>query len=106
MTSDILSHVFERYFTRTANVGLTDRLCEAVIASVIETAPVTMANPSDYGSRANLIWASTIAHNGSLGVGRQEDWSVHALEAELGAVMTRRTARSGNSLSGLDAAYA
>jgi len=63
---------------------LTDRLCEAAIASVIETAPVTQANPVDYGSRANLIWASTIAHNGSLGVGRQEDWSVHALEAEIG----------------------
>jgi alcohol dehydrogenase len=82
--SDILSHIFERYFTRTSDVGLTDRLCEAAIASVIETAPVTLAHPGDFGPRANLIWASTIAHNGSLGVGRQEDWSAHALEAEIG----------------------
>jgi len=82
--SDILSHIFERYFTRTADVGLTDRLCEAAIASVIESAPLSQAKPDDYGPRANLIWASTIAHNGSLGVGRQEDWSAHALEAEIG----------------------
>ena len=82
--SDILSHIFERYFTNTGDVGLTDRLCEAAIASVIETAPVSQAQPTDYASRANLIWASTIAHNGTLGVGRQEDWSVHALEAEIG----------------------
>lgn len=82
--SDILSHIFERYFTRTADVGLTDRLCEAAIASIVETAPLTQARPNDFGPRANLIWASTIAHNGSLGVGRQEDWSAHALEAEIG----------------------
>lgn len=82
--SDILSHIFERYFTRTEEVELTDLLCEAVMTAVISAAPATLADPAAYGPRANLIWASTIAHNGSLGVGRQEDWSAHALEAEIG----------------------
>jgi len=82
--SDILSHILERYLTRTTEVELTDRLCEAAMMAVIDAAGATMANPKEYGPRANLCWASTIAHNGSLGVGRQEDWSVHALEHEMG----------------------
>lgn len=83
--SDIISHVLERYFAKTTDVDVTDRLCEAVIATVLKMAGPALENPQDYGPRANLMWASTIAHNGSLGVGRQEDWSVHALEAEIGA---------------------
>ncbi len=84
--SDILSHIFERYFTKTRDVDLTDRLCEAAISSVIQTAPTSWANLEDYPARANLMWSSTLAHNGNLGVGRQEDWSVHALEAEVGGL--------------------
>jgi alcohol dehydrogenase len=82
-TADILSHIFERYLSRTTDTDLTDRLCEAVIAAVIASAPAALADPQAYGPRANLMWASMIAHNGSLGVGRQEDWSAHALEHEL-----------------------
>ena len=85
-SSDILTHVFERYFTRTEEVDLTDRLCEAVMLAVLAAAPATLTDPTAYGPRANLMWASTIAHNGFLGVGRQEDWSVHALEAEIGGL--------------------
>lgn len=82
--SDILAHILERYFSGTEDVELTDRLCEATMISVIESAAESMKKPTSYGPRANLMWASTIAHNGTLGVGREEDWSVHALEAELG----------------------
>lgn len=81
--SDILSHVMERYFTRTTGVGLSDRLCEAVMKTVLDEAPRALAEPDQYDVRANLFWASTQAHIGLLGMGRQEDWSVHALEHEL-----------------------
>jgi alcohol dehydrogenase len=84
--SDILSHIFERYFSRSTGVEITNRLCEAVMLAVQSCAPAAMVNPGDYDAIANLMWAATVAHNGSLGVGRQEDWSVHALEAELGGL--------------------
>ncbi|MDE6228237.1 MAG: iron-containing alcohol dehydrogenase, partial [Muribaculaceae bacterium] len=39
-----------------------------------------------YQARANLMWAGTVAHNGILGVGREEDWTSHAMEHELSAL--------------------
>jgi alcohol dehydrogenase YqhD (iron-dependent ADH family) len=84
--ADILSHVFERYFTNTPGVLLTDNLCAAVIDTVIDTAPRLLADSPSRDDQANLIWSSTLAHIGLLGNGRQEDWSVHALEHELSAL--------------------
>lgn len=82
---DMISHVMERYFTNTEDVGLTDRLSEAVIRSVIETAPKVFANPEDYQARAELMWASTIAHNDVTGLGREHDWASHQIQHELSA---------------------
>jgi alcohol dehydrogenase YqhD (iron-dependent ADH family) len=73
----------ERYFTPTRGVGLTDRLCEAVLKTVIDETPSALADPEQYDVQANLFWSSTVAHIGWLGMGRSEDWSVHALEHEL-----------------------
>ena len=60
---DIMAHVFERYFTNTKDVEMTDRLCEAVLLTMIEMAPRAIANPNDYSARANFMWAGMIAHN-------------------------------------------
>ena len=84
--ADTLSHIFERYFTQTKNTDLTDRLCEAVMATVIKNTPVVLNNPDDYDARAEMMWASTVAHNGILGTGRIEDWASHKLGHELSAV--------------------
>lgn len=83
---DMMAHIFERYLTRTNDVLLTDRLCEATLVSIIEAARVVMEEPTNYEARATICWAGTIAHNGSLGVGRQEDWASHRLEHELSAL--------------------
>ena len=81
--ADMLAHIMERYFTTTPDVSLTDHLCEGAMRSIIEQAPLALADLNDYEPRANLFFASTIAHVGLLGMGRKEDWSVHALEHEL-----------------------
>jgi alcohol dehydrogenase YqhD (iron-dependent ADH family) len=81
--ADIAAHVMERYFTRTTGVGLTDRMCEAVMKSVFEETPKALADPCQYDVQANLFYASTIAHIGWLGAGRVEDWSTHGIEHEL-----------------------
>jgi len=84
--ADTLSHIFERYFTQTKNTDLTDRLCEAAMKTVIKNTPVVLNIPEDYNARAEMMWASTIAHNGILGTGRIEDWASHKLGHELSAI--------------------
>lgn len=83
---DMMAHIMERYFSNTPDCELTDRLCEGALKAIIDTAPRVMADPADYQARANIMWAGTIAHNGICGVGRQEDWTSHAMEHELSAL--------------------
>lgn len=83
---DMISHLLERYLTTTKDVILTDRLIESTIVSIIEAMKVVQNEPTNYQARATICWAGTIAHNGSLGVGRNEDWASHRLEHELSAL--------------------
>ena len=82
---DMLAHILERYFTNTPDVGLTDRLCEALMQTIVEAAPRAIAAPDDYAARADLMWAGMLAHNNSCGVGREQDWGSHMIEHELSA---------------------
>ena len=81
--TDIMAHVFERYFTNTKNVETTDRLCEAVLLAMKNEAPKVIADPNDYEARANIMWAGTVAHTNLVGVGRDQDWNSHGIEHEL-----------------------
>ena len=81
--ADIMAHVFERYFTNTTEVEITDRLCEAVLLTMITETPRVIADPDTYEARANIMWAGTVAHNDIVGVGRIQDWNSHAIEHEL-----------------------
>ncbi len=83
--ADMIAHIVERYFTNTQNVDLTDKLCEATLRSIIKNARVVMKDPDNYACRAEIMWASTIAHQGFLGNGREEDWASHKIEHELSA---------------------
>lgn len=80
---DMMAHIIERYFTNTENVALTTALCEASMKTIVEQAKVVFENPTDYGARSELMLAGAIAHNGSLGIGREEDWGCHAMEYEV-----------------------
>ena len=81
--TDIMAHVFERYFTNTKEVEITDRLCEAVLLTMIKETPRVIEDPYNYEARANIMWAGTVAHNDIVGVGRSQDWNSHMLEHEL-----------------------
>lgn len=83
---DIMAHVFERYFTNTTEVEVTDRLCEAILLTMIKETPKAIANPNDYDARANIMWAGMVAHNNICGVGREQDWASHGIEHELSAL--------------------
>ena len=83
---DMIVHILERYFSNTPNVELTDRLCEGAIKAIINEGRKVMKDPQDYDARANIMWAGTIAHNDTCGVGREEDWSSHQMEHEISAM--------------------
>ena len=61
--ADIIAHILERYFTNTKNVETTDRLCEALLLSMISETPKVILDPNDYDARANIMWAGMVAHN-------------------------------------------
>lgn len=84
--TDILAHIFERYFTNTPEVELSDRLCEGTALALIEEAGKVMKDPANYDARANIMWTSTIAHNNILGADREQDWGSHLIEHELSAM--------------------
>ena len=81
--TDIMAHVFERYFTNTKEVEITDRLCEAVLLTMVKEVPRVIEDPNNYEARANIMWAGTVAHNDIVGVGRSQDWNSHGIEHEL-----------------------
>lgn len=81
---DMFCHVHERYFSPDADFGLTDELCESIFRTVIKNTPIVMEDPANYEARAQLMWAGTIAHNNTCGVGRIQDWVVHIMQAPVG----------------------
>ena len=83
---DIMSHVMERYFSRTRNVDLSDKLCEAVMKAVIRNASIVIQEPQNYNARAEIMWAGSIAHNDLVGMGRDWDFVSHRVGVELSAI--------------------
>ena len=84
--TDIMAHVLERYFTNTQEVEVTDRLCEAILLTMVKEVPRVIADPNNYDARANIMWAGMVAHNNLVGVGREQDWASHNIEHELSAL--------------------
>ena len=60
-------------------------MAEALLCSIIEAAPIAMANDHDYEAHATLMWAGMLAHNNSVGVGREQDWASHQMGHEISA---------------------
>ena len=80
---DIAMHTIERYFCPGEDTYLTDAIAEAVIKSVMKAGKDCLANPYDYEARANMMWASSLAHNGLTQCGRSFALVVHQFEHEV-----------------------
>lgn len=83
---DMMAHIFERYFSPTEGVEVTDRLAEGLLTAIMTEARRVIAEPDNYDARANIMWSGTLAHNGLCGCGRTEDWVSHRMEHEISAV--------------------
>ncbi|MDR2647338.1 MAG: iron-containing alcohol dehydrogenase [Oscillospiraceae bacterium] len=84
--ADMMSHIFERYFTNTEHTDVTDELCEGVLRAILKNAPKVVGDPSDYAAWCEIGLAGTFAHNNILGLGREQDWGCHGMEHELSAI--------------------
>ncbi|MFB0634663.1 iron-containing alcohol dehydrogenase [Bacillus rugosus] len=83
---DMMSHVFEQYFHNVKNTPLQDRMCFAVLQTVIETAPKLLEDLENYEHRETILYAGTIALNGTLQMGYFGDWASHTMEHAVSAV--------------------
>ena len=83
--ADIIMHTLERYFTQGGNMDITDELAGGLIRSVMRSAAVLDTDPNNYEARANVMWASSLSHNGLTGCGIAPggDFATHRLEHEL-----------------------
>ncbi len=82
---DILSHIMETYFSKTDEDNISDDISEALMRSVIRNLPAALKNPQDYTARSNLMWASTMAENRIIKLGKACDFQAHQIEHQLGA---------------------
>lgn len=83
---DTLSHAMETYFGKPHDRNnLSDDISEAVMRSVIDNTRRLLAEPDSYEVRSELMWASSMAENGILKIGKVTDFQCHQMEHQLGA---------------------
>ncbi|MCI8388961.1 MAG: iron-containing alcohol dehydrogenase [Clostridiales bacterium] len=82
---DTLSHAMETYFGKPDTNNLSDDINEAVMRSVIRNIRIILKNPESYDARSELMWASSMAENGILKIGKITDFQAHQIEHQLGA---------------------
>ena len=81
---DILMHTMERYFGHGSNMDITDSISEGLLRTVMHHATVLHNDPANYESRAEVMWAGSLSHNGLTGCGSDGgDWATHMIEHEL-----------------------
>ena len=81
--TDIMMHTMERYFSKYEDATLTDAISEALLRTVKDAVFEVLKNPEDYRNRAQIMWASSLAHNDLTECGTEKDFACHKLEHEL-----------------------
>ena len=85
-TFDIMSHIFEGYFSREDDCELSDGIAETILKTVMKYTPIALRDPENYSARANLMSCSSVACSGIPEYGKEDTgWPCHAMEHELSA---------------------
>jgi hypothetical protein len=85
--ADVMSHIFEQYFTPDQGTEVQDAIAEAILKTCVKYGPVVLDDPQNYEARANIMWASSLALNGLTATGKLGgDWATHLMEHELSVV--------------------
>lgn len=83
---DIMSHVFEQYMNHTENRPIQDGFAETILRTMIDTAPKLLDRLDSYEYRETMLYAGTMALNGTLSMGIRGDWATHNIEHAVSAV--------------------
>jgi NADP-dependent alcohol dehydrogenase len=83
---DAFVHTIEQYLTYPVEAKVQDRFAEGLLHTLIEIGPQVVTEPAEYESRANLMWAASLALNGLIGSGVPQDWATHFIGHELTAL--------------------
>lgn len=82
--TDIIMHTLERYFTQKETMELTNGIAAALIKTVMHNAIILRDDPTNYNARAEVMWASSLSHNGLTGCGNGgNDFATHKIEHEV-----------------------
>ena len=100
---DIMMHTLDRYFTHTKGNQMTDEIAEALLRTVIENGRKALEDQTDYEAMSELMWCSSLSHNGITGLGAEKDFAPHKIGHELSA---KYDVAHGASLSAVWEAWA
>ena len=92
---DMMSHIMERYFTKTPDVEFTSTEAEGALRVIMENALKIKENPRSYSAWAEVALAGTFAHCGFFGLGHEEDWACHGMEHALSGWVSTITHGAG-----------
>lgn len=82
---DTLSHCMETYMGKLMADNISDEINEAVMRNVINNLRAIIADPDNDYAPGELMWASAMAENSLLKLGKQTDFQCHMLEHAVAA---------------------
>lgn len=82
---DTLSHCMETYMGKPMADNISDEINEAVMRNVINNLRAIIADPDNDYARGELMWASAMAENSLLKLGKQTYFQWHMLEHAVAA---------------------
>lgn len=83
---DTYAHTLEQYLTTNIDTFVMDRWAEGLLQTLIEIAPQLMKDQQNYNLCANFMLTATMALNGFIAMGVDQDWTTHMIGHELTAL--------------------
>lgn len=83
---ETLAYLFGLYLEDSQATGVSDRLIEGLMGAIVEETPLVLSDPADVQARADLMWASCMAHNNMCMPGRV----LHPVSREIALVLSAR----------------
>ena len=83
---ETLAYLFGLYLEDSQATGVSDRLIEGLMGAIVEETPLVLSDSTDVHARADLMWASCMAHNNMCMPGRVP----HPVSREIALTLSAR----------------